>query len=69
MCKLVYKKYYKVKDKKYICKNVYKRAGWVNQIDFYIKGGQQGGGGQHNTPTFTILFYVTIAYYKYIVTG
>ena len=58
-----------MKCKKYICKNVYKWAGWANQIDFYYKWATLGEGGQHNTPTFTILFYVTIAYYKYIVTG
>ena len=37
------------------------KVGWAKQFDFCIEGGWQGGGGQHNTPTFTILFFMDIS--------
>jgi len=41
----------------------------AKKIEFCYKAGTVGSGEERITPIFAILFYMTIAYYKYIVTG
>ena len=47
--------------------------GWVEYIDFGIKGGRGRGGGLHFTPKFITIFFphtkCDISLYKEIVTG